>query len=364
MAKIKALVRGVWHPAIEETPELDAEFARHRGRFRHAVTRDGSSGFPAKAGRYCLYVSYACPWAHRAILYRRLKGLDHVIAMSVLHPRWGGPDGWSFGDTDMSTVDFAGGRRHLHEVYRAAAPDFSGRVTVPVLWDELTRTIVSNESADIIRMLNSAFDGIGGDPAVDFYPEDLQDEIDRLNAFLLPEVCRAVYRVGFARSQAAHDRAVEALFQALDTLGRRLEDGRPYLLGDRVTESDWHLFTCLCRFDAAYHGALRCSLRRLIDDPNLAAYARRLHRLPGVAETVRIDQIKRHYHDDLPEIDRTIVPAGPSRDYRGDDPTRDAAAQQQERSTSDVRHPFEILGQQGDGRTIHGSPQRLAKTRL
>jgi putative glutathione S-transferase len=349
MAKIKALVRGVWHPLIEETPELEAEFARHRGRFRHWVTADGSSGYRAEAGRYGLYVSYACPWAHRTILYRKLKRLDHVVPMSVLHPRWGSPHGWSFGDTAMSTVDFAGGRRHLHEIYRQAAPDFSGRVTVPVLWDERTRTIVSNESADIIRMLNTAYDQIGGDPTVDFYPEALRGEIDRLNAFLLPEVCRAVYRVGFARSQAAHDRAVEALFQAMDTLERRLEDGRPYLLGDRVTESDWHLFTCLCRFDAAYHGALRCNLRRLIDYPNLAAYTRRLHRLPGVAETVRIDQIKRHYHDDLTEIDRTIVPAGPSRDYRDDDATRyalarrHASAQEQKRSRSDVHHPSEIL---------------------
>jgi len=317
MAKIKALVRGVWRPAVEDTEELQAEFARHRGRFRRWITADGAFGFPAEAGRYRLYVSYACPWAHRTILYRRLKGLENVVGMSVLHPRWGGPDGWRYGATTMSAIDHAGGRRTLHEVYADAAPDYSGRVTVPVLWDQATGTIVSNESGDIIRMLNRAFDGVGGDPEVDFYPAALRDEIDKLNAVLLPKVCAGVYRAGFARTQTAYDRTVARLFATLDDLEERLADGRPFLLGRRVTESDWHLFTCLCRFDAAYHGRLKCNLRRLIDYPNLSAYAGRLHGLPGVAETVRFDQIKLHYYDDLPEIDPTIVPAGPAIDYRG-----------------------------------------------
>jgi glutathionyl-hydroquinone reductase len=317
MAKIKALFRGVWRPAIEDTEELQAEFARHRGRFRRWITADGAFGFTAEAGRYRLYVSYACPWAHRTILYRRLKGLENVVGMSVLHPRWGGPEGWRFGATTMSTIDHAGGRRTLHEVYTAAAPDYSGRVTVPVLWDQATGTIVSNESGDIIRMLNRAFDGLGGDPSVDFYPAALRDEINGLNAMLLPKVCAGVYRAGFARTQAAYDRTVTQLFASLDDLEERLADGRLFLLGGRATESDWHLFTCLCRFDAAYHGRLKCNLRRLIDYPNLSAYAERLHGLPGVAETVRFDQIKLHYYDDLPEIDPTIVPAGPAIDYRG-----------------------------------------------
>ena len=316
MTKIKALVDGIWRSAVEETADLRAAFDRHSGRFRHWVTADGSSGFPAEAGRYRLYVSYACPWAHRTILYRRLKGLEDVIALSVLHPRWGGPNGWRFGDTDMSTVDHVGDRRFLYEIYAAAAPDYSGRVSVPVLWDEATATIVSNESGDIIRMLNTAFDGVGGDTSVDFYPASLREEIDHMNAVLLPKICIGVYRAGFAGRQADYDRAVADLFATLDNLEERLGDGRPYLLGERVTESDWHLFACLCRFDAAYHGALKCNLRRLIDYPNLSAYASRLHHLPGVADTVRLDQIKLHYYDDIAEIDPAIVPVGPATDYR------------------------------------------------
>lgn len=208
----------------------------------------------------------------------------------------------------------------LYEVYAAAAPDYSGRVSVPVLWDEATATIVSNESGDIIRMLNAAFNGVGGDPSIDFYPAPLRGEIDSLNAILLPTVCIGVYRAGFARTQAEYDRAVADLFAALDKLEERLGDGRPYLLGERVTESDWHLFTCLCRSDAAYHGALKCNLRRLIDYPQRAAYARRLHDLPGVADTVRLDQIKLHYYDDIAEIDPAIVPVGPATDYRNAGP--------------------------------------------
>jgi putative glutathione S-transferase len=315
MAKIKALVRGVWHPSIEDTPALQAEFANHSERFRRWVTGDASSGYPAEAGRSRLYVSYACPWAHRTNLYRKLKGLEDVVALSVLHPRRGGPEGWSFGDTELSTIDHAGNRRHLHEIYRAAAPDYSGRVSVPVLWDEATSTIVSNESADIIRMLNTAFDGVGGDPAVDFYPEELREDIDRLNAILLPKVCSGVYRAGFARTQAAHDQAVGDLFATLNMLERRLADGRHFLLGERITECDWHLFATLCRFDVAYHGALKCNLRRLIDYPALSAYTRRLHETPGVAETVRFDHIKRHYYDAIGDINPTIVPRGPAVDY-------------------------------------------------
>jgi putative glutathione S-transferase len=323
MAKIKALVHGAWHPEIEDTPALRAAFAGDTGRFRHWVA--AGSRFPAEAGRYRLYVSYACPWAHRTILYRKLKGLEDVIGMSVLHPRWGGPQGWTFGDSPHSTIDHAGGRRHLHEVYAAAAPDYSGRVSVPVLWDEASATIVSNESADIIRMLSGAFDEVGGDRAVDFYPAPLRAAIERLNAMLLPDLCAGVYRAGFARRQEDYDRAVTSVFGAFDRLDALLADGRPYLLGDQVTESDWHAFACLCRFDTAYHGRLKCNLRRLIDYPRLAAYARRLHELPGVADTVRLDQVKLHYFDVLPEVEPTIVPAGPACDYR-DLPTLALAA--------------------------------------
>ena len=316
MSVVKALVNGVWHSEIELTPNLQASFQANADRFRHWVTADGSSSFPAEAGRYRLYVSYACPWAHRTVLYRRLKGLEDVIGLSVLHPRWAGPEGWTFGDTAFSTRDHAGGRRALHEVYTDAATDYSGRVTVPVLWDETRQTIVSNESADIIRMLNAAFDGVGGDPSVDFHPVELRAAIDAMNDLILPNVCVGVYKVGFAASQAAHDAAVERLFDTLDRLEALLSDGRCYLLGDRITESDWHLFATLCRFDAVYHGALKCNLYRLVDYPALTDYTRRLHDMPGVAETVRTDHVKLHYYDDIPALRRPIVPAGPREDYR------------------------------------------------
>lgn len=315
MRRIKALMDGTWHGSLVETPEVRETLSRAAGqRFRGRVSATGDGEFPAEAGRYHLYVSYACPWAHRAILYRRLKRLDDVISMSVLHPRWAGPDGWRFVDGPLSTVDHAGGRGFLHEVYRAARPDYTGRVTVPVLWDKRTSTIVNNESAEIIRMLNSAFDR-WGDPAVDFYPQELRTEIESVNAWILPSVCRGVYAAGFATTQAAYDTAVRQLFESLDRLERRLE-GQPYLCGSVATESDWHLFATLCRFDAAYVGALKCNLRRLIDFPALSAYTRRLHEWPGVAETVRIDHVTQHYYDAIDEIDRTIVPVGPDVDYR------------------------------------------------
>ncbi len=313
MRRIKALIDGVWHGELIETPAI-RDLLSQSG----AAGPDGpvtADGFPAAPGRYHLYVSYACPWAHRTILYRRLKRLEPVVSMSVLHPRWAGPDGWRFEDGPLSTVDHAGGRRFLHEVYAAARPDFTGRVTVPVLWDKATSTIASTESGEIIRILNTAFDR-WGDPAVDFYPPALRAEIDAVNALILPGLCRGVYRAGFAASQADYEAAVEAVFTTLGELERRLAD-RTYLLGEVVTEADWHLFATLCRFDAVYVGALRCNLRRLIDYPALCAYTRRMHELPGVADTVRIDHIKLHYHDAIDEIDRSIVPLGPEVDYLG-----------------------------------------------
>lgn len=307
---VKMMIDGVWRGDLPDGPELRALCTVQADRFRGRVEADPAAPFPAEPGRYHLYVSYACPWAHRTILYRRLKGLEDLIGMSVLHPRWGGPEGWTFGDTGMSTPDHAGGRRFLHEVY-ATAPGYTGRVSVPVLWDRLTGGIVNNQSLDIIRMLNSAFDGVGGDGGVDFYPEPMRREIDALNRWLLRDLCAGVYAAGFAETQEAHEREARRVFAAMDRLEALLLDGRPYLLGDRVTEPDWHLFVTTLRFEIAYHGALRVNLRGLDDYPLLAAHRDRLHAMPGVADTVHLDHVRRHYYDELGELDRSIVPLGP-----------------------------------------------------
>ncbi len=313
MRHVKALLDGHWHDRLRETETLRARLARATG-FDDRVTAGRGGRFPAEPGRYHLYASYACPWAHRAILYRSLKGLEAVLGMSVLHPRWAGRGGWRFAATGLSSLDGAGGRHFLHEVYRAARADYTGRVTVPVLWDTRHQTIVSNDSQAIMRMLDSAFDA-WGDARVHFYPRALRGAIDELNGWLLPDVCRGVYRAGFARSQADYEQAVLTLFARLDDLEARLAE-QPFLLGHAPCESDWHLFATLCRFDAVYHGAFRCNLRRLIDYPALSRYARRLHEWPGVAQTVRLEHVKRHYYDALGEIDPRIVPLGPVLDYR------------------------------------------------
>lgn len=322
MARIKALVNGTWHGDIEDTAQVRRALSRGTV-FRGWVCPPGGTAppgyecLPAEPGRYHLYVSYACPWAHRAILYRRLKGLEGVVGMSVLHPRMATPAGWTFGDgaDEWATPDYANGARYLYEVYQRGAPRATTRVTTPTLWDRWQGRIVSRESGDIIRMLNSAFDA-WGDASVDFYPAQLRDRINAMNASILKHVCTGVYKAGFARRQKDYDRAVRALFATLEELEARL-DGRRWLVGNRITESDWHLFCTLVRFDAVYHGALKCNLYRLTDFPTLAAYTRRLYELPGVAETVRFDQIKAHYYDDLGEIDPSIVPAGPAGDFRG-----------------------------------------------
>lgn len=321
MARIKALIDGVWHGDLEETPEVREALKTRAHVFRNWITPDGSpgptgaGGFPAEAGRYHIYVSYACPWAHRAILYRRLKGLENVVSISVLHPQMGDARGWRFGESDMSTSDRANGRNFLYEVYQLGHPGVTSRVTVPTLWDTKQGIVVNKESGDIIRMLNNAFDAWGNSEA-DFYPADLREEIDAMNAVLLPKVCAGVYRAGFARSQAAYNTSVRELFDTLDWLEERLAHRR-FLIGERITESDWHLFCTLARFDAAYHSALKCNLRRLVDYPALSAYARRIYELPGVAETVKLDHIMRHYHDYIGDVDPTIVPIGPAVDFRG-----------------------------------------------
>ncbi len=306
---MKALVKGVWRTDAEDTPAF-REAARRSG-FRHWITPDGSSGFPAEPGRYHLYVSYACPFAHRTLLVRRLKGLEEAVSISVLDPDWGRPEGWVFHDGPGATPDHVNGRAALFEVYLLADPGYTGRVTVPLLWDRHRGTAVNNESAEIVRMLNAAFPNHGPD----LYPELLRPQIDRVNEVVAREVNAGVYRAGFAKTQEDYDAAAGRLFVALDGLEERFAAGRSYLVGERLTEADVRLFTTLVRFDAVYHGALNCNLRRLVDYPHLWAYTRRIYHLPGVAETVRLDHIKRHYYDDHPMINRRIVPKGPPIDF-------------------------------------------------
>lgn len=312
---MKLLINGIWHPNHPDSDELRTQRAQVREKFFHGyVTADGSSGFKAEPGRYHLYVSYACPWAHRTILLRKLKKLEDVISMSVVDPDWGTPNGWVFSDRPDCTPDTANGYDYLHQVYTHAKPDYTGKVTVPILWDKQLGTIVNNESSEIIRMLNSEFDAFG-DATVDFYPQQLRAEIDEINAFVFERVNMGVYKAGFASSQSAYEAAFDVLFDALDTLELRLSD-KQYLVGNCLTEADLRLFVTLVRFDAVYYGALNCNLRRLVDYPNLWDYTRRIYQSPGVAETVKLDHIKRHYYDTHEGvINRRIVPKGPAIDF-------------------------------------------------
>ena len=285
------------------------EFKRQEDAFRSWVTRDGSSGFPAAAGRYHLYVSLACPWAHRAIILRRLKGLEDVIGMTVVDPIRD-ERGWVFRDGPGFTRDPINGFSFLSEAYRASDPGYDARVTVPVLWDKETRRIVSNSDDDILRMLNREFADFAAD-SFDFYPADLRAEIDALNATIYEHVNNGVYKAGFSSSQGAYEEAFRALFETLDQLEARLATRR-YLLGARQTEADWRLFPTLVRFDAVYHGHFKCNLRRIVDYPNLSGYLRDLYQQDGVADTVNFDHIKRHYYMTHDEINPTrIVPVGP-----------------------------------------------------
>lgn len=302
------LDRGVWREGWYDTARTEGEFVRTEAVFRNWITADGSSGYPAEPGRYHLYVSLACPWAHRTLIVRVLKKLEAVIGVSVVDPVMG--DGWVFSE---NLPDHLYGFSHMHRLYTTARPDYTGRVTVPVLWDKTTRTIVSNESADIIRMLNSEFDAFG-DAGVDLYPVQLRETIDEINAEVYETVNNGVYRCGFASTQSAYEDAFNRLFAALDRLEARLSM-QPYLAGDRPTEADWRLFTTLVRFDAVYHGHFKCNRNSIEDFPQLSQYLRALYQTPGVAETVNFDHIKRHYYISHPHINPTrIVPAGPRLD--------------------------------------------------
>jgi putative glutathione S-transferase len=327
------LIDGTWHDRWYDTAASGGRFVRGDAPFRNWVTADGSAGpsgeggFAAEPGRYHLYVSLACPWAHRTLIFRKLKGLEGMIGVSVVH--WlMAEHGWTFAAAPGATGDALHGSRYLHEVYTRAAPRYSGRVTVPVLWDRKRGTIVNNESSEIIRMLNSAFDHLGAKPG-DYHPKELRGEIDRINQRVYATVNNGVYRAGFATTQEAYDEAVAELFASLDWLEERLSRQR-YLCGERVTEADWRLFTTLLRFDPVYHGHFKCNLRRLVDHPSLWAYTRELHQWPGVAETVSLLHIKSHYYGSHRTINPTgIVPQGPLMDFtapHGRERLRGAAA--------------------------------------
>ncbi len=310
------LVDGVWHDVWYDTKSTGGAFQRKDASFRNWVTADGAAGpsggagFTAESGRYHLYVSYACPWAHRTLIFRALKGLEDHIDISVVHPDMLG-DGWTFAtDFPGATGDRQFGLSFMRDIYTRAVPGVSGRVTVPVLWDTAGGQIVSNESSEIVRMLNSAFDGITGNTA-DFWPEALRVEIEAVNTRIYAGVNNGVYRAGFATTQSAYDSAVAEVFETLDWLEGRLGQGR-FLMGDRVTEADWRLFPTLIRFDAVYHGHFKCNRRRIVDYPNLWAYTRDLYQWPGVAGTVHMDHITRHYHYSHDSINpHRIIPVGP-----------------------------------------------------
>ena len=313
------LVSGIWHDVWYETEKHQGRYVRQDASFRSWVTADGAAGpsgeggFKAAAGRYHLYVSLACPWAHRTIILRKLKGLEDMISMSVVNS-FMGPEGWTFDAGPGVIADDINHVSRLHELYTKADPEFTGRVTVPVLWDKQHNTIVSNESSEILRMLNSAFDALGARQG-DVYPEALRAEIDELNDFIYPNINNGVYRAGFAGSQDAYDEAVVALFDSLDQLEERLTIRR-YLTGDAITEADWRLFTTLVRFDAVYVGHFKCNTRRVADYPNLWGYVRDLYQVPGIAETVDIDYIKAHYYGSHTHINPTgVIPNGPELDF-------------------------------------------------
>lgn len=313
------LVDGIWHDGWYDTKKSGGKFVRSDSVSRNWITADGSAGpsgdggFKAEPDRYHLYVSYACPWAHRALIFRKLKGLEDLITVSVVHPDMLG-DGWTFDqDSDGANGDTLYGLPFLRDVYVKANPKATTRVTVPILWDKHRETIVSNESAEIIRMFNSAFDGLTGNTD-DYWPKDLRDAIDPVNARIYDTLNNGVYKSGFATSQEAYDAAVHPLFDTLDWLEERLSLSR-YLMGDRVTEADWRLFTTLIRFDVVYHGHFKCNRARIVDYPNLWAYTRELYQWPGVAETVNFAHITRHYHYSQDTVNpHRIVPVGPDLD--------------------------------------------------
>ncbi|MEM7545800.1 MAG: glutathione S-transferase family protein [Pseudomonadota bacterium] len=314
------LVDGKWHDVWYDTKSTKGKFERQESRFRNWVTADGSpgptgtGGFAAQSGRYHLYVSYACPWAHRTLIFRQLKGLTDHISVDVVDPDML-DEGWTLsGDYPGATGDRLNGKTRLHQIYTMTDPGATTRVTVPILWDKETGTIVSNESSEIIRMFNSAFDGITGN-TLDFWPEAQRGDIEAVNERVYHNVNNGVYKCGFATTQDAYDEAVDALFDTMDWLEERLSAHR-YLMGDDLTEADWRLFPTLVRFDPVYIGHFKCDRRRLMDYPNLWAYTRELYQRPGIAETVNLDHIRRHYYYSHDTINpHRITSTGPQIDW-------------------------------------------------
>jgi putative glutathione S-transferase len=311
------LVDGVWQQDGDRTK--GGHFVRPPTRFRNWVTPDGKpgpsgeGGFAAEAGRYHLYVSLACPWAHRTVIFRKLKGLENVISMSIVSPDML-KDGWTFITAEGSTGDAVNGKSKLSEIYVLADPKYTGRVSVPVLWDKKKKTIVNNESPEIIRMLNSAFDGFTN-IHTDYYPAALRTEIDRLNDLIYRNINNGVYRAGFATAQEAYELAFRGVFDTLDEIEQLLAQRR-YLTGSAITEADWRLFCTLIRFDAVYYSHFKCNWRHIYEYQNLSGYLRDLYQVPGVAETVNLEQIKRHYYNSQRHVNPTgIVPVGPQLDF-------------------------------------------------
>ena len=313
------LVDGQWVDQWYDTKKTGGRFVRTQTQFRSWITADGSAGptgqagYKAEANRYHLYVSLACPWASRTLMIRTLKGLEGMISISVVHPLML-EHGWTFEEGEGVIGDPIFQARYLHEIYTAVKPDYTGRVTVPVLFDKKTKTIVNNESSEIIRMLNTAFDGLGAKPG-NYVPDQWLEEIDTVNDFVYHRINNGVYKAGFATKQEVYEEEVTALFAALDQMEERLA-GQDYLVGNRLTEADIRLFTTLVRFDAVYFGHFKCNLKPLTAYPNLWAYTKRIYQLPGIAQTVNFDHIKRHYYGSHKTINPTgVIPMGPTLDW-------------------------------------------------
>ena len=313
------LQKGKWVDRWYDTKSTDGHFIRKESQFRNWITKDGSvgktgkGGFKAENNRYHLYVSYACPWAHRTLIFRSLKGLEKIISVSIVN--WFmGKNGWTFEEGDGVIPDRLNKTKFLYQIYTIAEPDYSGRVTVPILWDKKTNAIVSNESSEIIRMFNSAFDEIGAEEG-DFYPVNIRDKIDSLNDRIYKSLNNGVYQCGFASSQEAYEKAVYPLFETLDWIEKLLSDNR-FLTGDKITEADWRLFTTLIRFDSVYYGHFKCNIKRIKDYHNLSNYLRELYQKPGIADTVNFHHIKSHYYASQETINPSrIVPVGPKSEF-------------------------------------------------
>ena len=313
------LVDGQWVDQWYDTKKTGGRFVRTQTQFRNWITADGSAGptgqagYKAEAGRYHLYVSLACPWASRTLMIRTLKGLEDMISISVVHPLML-EHGWTFEEGEGVIGDPIFQARYLHEIYTAVKPDYTGRVTVPVLFDKKTKTIVNNESSEIIRMLNTAFDGLGAKPG-NYVPDQWLEEIDAVNDFVYHRINNGVYKAGFATKQEVYEEEVASLFAALDQMEERLA-GQDYLVGNRLTEADIRLFTTLVRFDTVYFGHFKCNLKPLTAYPKLWAYTKRIYQLPGIAQTVNFDHIKRHYYGSHKTINPTgVIPMGPTLDW-------------------------------------------------